>query len=105
MAKEERLINKFKRLLRRLGMPRWLHHFGPKKYELKHHLLALVLKQECKQGYRRITRMLRGLGIKCASKSGLWYAMSRIPLTLWQRVLSATADKKKATYWLLMELA
>jgi transposase len=94
MAKEERLINKFKRLLRRLGMPRWLHHFGPKKYELANHLLALVLRQECKQGYRRITNMLRGLGIKCASKSGLWYAMNRIPLSLWQRVLSATADKK-----------
>jgi transposase len=93
MVKEEKLINKFKRLLRRLGMPRWLHHFGPKKYELANHLLALVLKQECKQGYRRISRMLRGLGIKCATKSGLWYAMNRIPLALWQRVLSATADK------------
>jgi transposase len=93
MVKEEKLINKFKRLLRRLGMPRWLHHFGPKKYELANHLLALVLKQECQQGYRRISRMLRGLGIKCATKSGLWYAMNRIPLALWQRVLSATADK------------
>jgi len=93
MKKEERLINKFKRLLRRLGMPRWLHKYGPKKYELKHHLLALVLKQECKQGYRRITRMLRSLGIKCACSSGLWYAMNRIPLSLWQKVLAATASK------------
>ena len=94
MVKEERLINKFKRLLRRLGMPRWLHRFGPKKYELANHLLALVLKQECKLGYRRVTRMLRGLGVKCACYSALWHAMNRMPLSLWQRVLSATTGNK-----------
>jgi hypothetical protein len=92
MVKEEKLVNKFKRLLRRLGMPRWLHHFGPKKYELINHLLALVLKKECRLGYRRITRVLRGLGVKCATYSALWYAMNRIPLKLWQRVFAATRD-------------
>jgi transposase len=92
MVKEEKLVNKFKRLIRRLGMPRWLHHFGPKKYELANHLLALVLKKECRLGYRRITRVLRGLGVKCATYSALWYAMNRIPLALWQRVFAATRD-------------
>jgi hypothetical protein len=94
MVKEDKLINKFKRLLRRLGMPRWLHHYGPKKYELVNHLLALVLKKECRLGYRRITRLLRGLGTKCATYNALWYAMNRIPLALWQRVLAATASQK-----------
>jgi IS5 family transposase len=93
MKQEERLINKFKRLLRRLGMPRWLHHFGPKKYELANHLLALVLKKECKMGYRRISRLLRGLGVKCATYNALWYAMNRIPLGLWQRALAATVSQ------------
>ena len=91
MVKEEKLVNKFKRLLRRLGMPRWLHHYGPKKYELANHLLALVLKKECRLGYRRITRVLRSLGIKCATYNALWYAMNRIPIALWQRILTATA--------------
>ncbi len=91
MKQKEKLINKFKRLLRRLGMPRWLHRFGPKKYELVHHVLALVLKQECKLGFRRITRLLRSLGLKCPSYSALCYSMNRIPLTLWQRILAATA--------------
>lgn len=91
MKKEERLINKFKRLLRRLGMPRWLHKYGPKKYELVNHVLALVLKQECRLGYRRIARLLRNLGLKCPSYSALWHSMNRMPLNLWQRILSATA--------------
>jgi transposase len=93
MKSQDKLVNKIKQILRKIGMPRWLHHFGPKKYELKNHLLALVLKQECKLGYRRITRLLRNLGIKCACYSALWHVLNRIPLPLWQRVLSATADK------------
>lgn len=90
MVKEERLVNKFKRLLRRLGMPRWLHHFGPKKYELAQHLIALIIKQECRLGYRRITNLLRSLGFICPCYSALWHCMNRIPLNLWQRILSAT---------------
>jgi hypothetical protein len=91
MIKEEKLIHKFKRLLKKVGLPRWLHRFGPKKYEFLHHALALVFKQECKLGYHRTTRLLRGLGLKCACGSGLWYAMNRIPISLWQRILAATA--------------
>ncbi|MBN1793185.1 transposase [Candidatus Woesearchaeota archaeon] len=91
MIKEEKLISKFKRLLRRLGMPRWLHRFGPKKYELAQHLLVLVLRQECRLGYRLITRLLRSLGIKCACSSAFWYAQDRLPPSLWQRILAATA--------------
>lgn len=90
MVKEEKLIHKFKCLLRKIGCPRWLHHFGPKKYELLHHILALVLKQECKLGYRRITRLLRGLGLKCPCYSALWHSMNRMPIALWQRILRAT---------------
>jgi len=32
MKKEERLVNKVKRLIRRAGTPRFLHRFGPKKF-------------------------------------------------------------------------
>jgi len=92
MKKEERLINKFKRLLRQIGCPRWLHHFGPKKYEFLHHVLALVFRQECRLGYPRTTRLLRGLGLKCPCPSALWYSMRRIPIKLWQRILAATAN-------------
>jgi transposase len=92
MQKEEKLVNKFKVLLRKIGCPRWLHHYGPKKYELLHHLLALVLKQEFKCSYRRTSRALRQLGFVCPTYNALWYAAKRIPLELWQRILRATAN-------------
>lgn len=92
MQKEEKLINKFKVLLRHLGLPRWLNKFGPKKYELVHHLIALILKEECRLGFRRISRLLRSLGMRCATYNALWYARKRIPNELWQRILRATAN-------------
>ena len=91
MKKETKLINKVRRLLKRLGIPRWLHHFGPKKYELVHHLVALVIKQECRLGYRRISRLMRSLGLRCPSYNALWYGMKRIPICLWQQILAATS--------------
>ena len=71
MEKEQKLVNKVKRLIRATGLPRWLHHYGPKKYEFWHHALAYLVKQECKLGYRRVTRLLRWLGIKCPCPSAL----------------------------------
>jgi hypothetical protein len=94
MKKEEKLVNKFRHLLRKIGCPRWLHHFGPKKYELVQHLVALVIKQECRLGYRRVTRLLRSLGIKCPCYSALWHSMNRMPLWLWQKALTATVNVK-----------
>jgi hypothetical protein len=90
MSKQNKLINKIKRLIRRAGLPRWLHHFGPKKYELLHHAIAYIVKQECKLGYRRVTRLLRWLGFKCPCASALCTSFNKIPLILWQRLLAAT---------------
>ncbi|MFO8016433.1 MAG: IS5 family transposase [Candidatus Woesearchaeota archaeon] len=94
MEKEEKLVNKIKRILKRIGCPRWLHHFGPKKYLFADHILALVVKQECKLGYRRLSRLLRALGIRCPCYSALWHCMNRIRFTLWPRILNATRDFK-----------
>ena len=92
MEKQARLIHKVKRLLRKAGLPRFLHHFGPKKYEFWHHALALLLKQECRLGYRRITCLLRGLGHKSPCPSALCMGAKRIPLWIWQRILAATVS-------------
>jgi hypothetical protein len=92
MQKEEKLVNKFKCLLRQIGCPRWLHHFGPKKYELKHHLIALVLKQEWKCSYRRVSRSLQMLGVHTPTYSALAKIQKRISVTLWQRILAATIN-------------
>jgi hypothetical protein len=92
MSKQNKLINKIKRLIRKAGLPRWLHRFGPKKYEFLDHAVAYIVKQECKLGYRRVTRLLRWLGLKCPCPSALCTSFNKLPLYIWQRLLSATAD-------------
>ena len=93
MEKENKLINKVKRLLSKIGCPRWLHHFGPKKYELLDHLFALLCKQMWQLSYRKITSILSMLGINCPSKSALQYNAKRIPFSIWQKLLQITANK------------
>jgi len=94
MIEKTKLVNKIKRLMRKAGVPRWLHHFGPKKYEFWQHAVAHIIKQECRLGYRRITRLLRWLGFKCPCPSALCTNFHKIPLPLWQRILAATVNSK-----------
>ena len=93
MKEKEKTVNKVKRLIRKAGLPRWLHHFGPKKYEFWQHGLAYLIKQECRLGYRRVCNLLRGLGYKTPCHSALWASFKKIPLCLWQRLLAATASR------------
>lgn len=92
--KEVKLINKVKRLLRKAGIPRYLHHFGPKKYEFYNHALAYLVKQECRLGYRRVTTLLRGLGIKCPCYSALCTSFHNLPFRLWGIMHIATVGSK-----------
>jgi transposase len=94
MEKKNKLVNKIKRLIKRIGCPRWLHHFGPKKYEFWQHVVALLVKQECKLGYRRVSRLFDMLGYVVPTYSALAKMSKRIPLSLWQRFLKATANTK-----------
>ena len=91
MKKEERLVNKLKRLLKRLRAPRYLHHFGPKTYEFYEHLQALLIKAFCKLSYRRIKELFDLLNIRCPSKSALHYTMRRISSEFWQKMLEMTS--------------
>ena len=91
MTKEKQLVNKVKRLLRRLGCPRWLHHFGPKKYEFLQHLTALLIRSFCRLSYRRTKQLLDLLGIICPSKSALQYTANKISAGFWQKILEITS--------------
>lgn len=71
MNKEAKLIKKIKGLLKKAGIPRWFHHFGPKTYEFWQHIFALFVKQACKLSYRRVVKLLELLGIKVPSYSAL----------------------------------
>ena len=93
MKKEERLVNKIKRLLRRLGCPRWLHHFGPKKYEIYQHLFAFVVMAVCRLSLRRVHKFLEMFGYKIPTFSALCKSRKRISPTLFQRVLALTSGE------------
>jgi len=90
MEKELRLIKKVTRLLRRIGSPRWLHHFGPKKYEFKQHLAALLMRAFCRLSYRRVVKLFSFFGNKCPRKSALQYTAKKISSNFWQKLLKAT---------------
>ena len=91
MKNETKLVKKVKCLLRRLGCPRWLHHFGPKKYEFLHHLCALLTRHFCRLSYRRIKYLFDLIGFVCPSKSALQYTSAKLNCDFWQRVLRITS--------------
>ena len=94
MEKKTKLINKVKRLIKKAGLPRWLHHFGPKKYEFWHHALALIVKQECKLGYRRVSNLLDMLGFKVPTYSALAKMFKRLDWRVWKLILETTNNQK-----------
>jgi len=91
--KEERLVNKIKRLLRRLGCPRWLHHFGPKKYELYQHIFAFVIMTICRLSLRRVWKFLSSFGYEVPTFSALCKSRKRISPKLFQRALALTSGE------------
>lgn len=91
MEKEVKLVKIIKRLLRRLGCPRFLHRFGPKKYELYVYLACLLTRHYCRLSYRRLKKILGLLGLTCPSKSALQYNAARFPSWLWNKALEITS--------------
>lgn len=91
MKKQEKLTRKIKRLLKRFGCPRWLHHFGPKKYEFYMHVFALLMKEILKLSFRRCEQILRMLGFNVPTYSAMCKCRKRIPIQLWNSLLSLTA--------------
>ena len=94
MSKKDKLVNKVKHLIRRAGLPRWLHHYGPKKYEFWHHALALIIKQECRLGYRRVSNLLDMLGFVVPTYSALAKMFKRIDWKIWKFLLDMTNTQK-----------
>lgn len=90
MRKRNELVNKIKYLLKKSSMPRFLHRFGPKMYELWQHVFALFFKADCRLSYRRTSRILKSLGFNVASKSTLQRYSKKISLPFWQKMLSLT---------------
>ena len=93
MKKEIKLVKKVKRLLRLLGCPRWLHHYGPKTYEFLEHLCALLMRAFGRLSYVRVVQLFDLLGIKCPRKSALQETAAKLDANFWQRVLKVTSGQ------------
>jgi len=91
MKKENKLVKKLEHLLKKLNSREYLHHFGPKKYKLKDHLLALLLKEVCQMSLRRLEKFLNLVGIKTPTYSAISKSRKRIPKSLWDKLLRETA--------------
>jgi len=95
MKKEIKIVKKVKHLLKCLGCPRWLHHFGPKTYEFYEHLMPLLVRHFCKGlSYRKTASLFDLFGFKCPSKSALQYTAKKIKGNLWDRILEFTSGVK-----------
>ena len=90
--KEVKLLKKVSGLLKQLNQREYLHHFGPKKYKLKQHLLALLVMQVCRLSFRRVESFLFLLEIKVPTYSALCKSRKRIPISLWNLLLNQTAN-------------
>jgi hypothetical protein len=76
-----------------MGMPRWLHRYGPKKYEFFEHFYALILRHYCRLSYRRIRNLMDNLGFRCPSKSALQSTAAKLTTSFWDSVLRLTGGK------------
>ena len=92
MEKEVKLVKKLKHLLRRVGCPRWLHHFGPKKYEVYQHILVVMLMQICPSlSLRRACELLKNLGFSVPTYSAVCKFRQRLPFSIWESILEVSA--------------
>ena len=92
MEKEKRLIHKVKCLIRRAGLPKWLHRFGPKKFYFWQLSLGLLIKEVFRLSYRRAMRFLEEFyGIKLHWTT-LQKFRKRLSLKIWQNLLTTTVD-------------
>ena len=91
MKKQERITRKINRYLKRIGCSRWLHHFGPKTYEFRQHVFALLMKEVLKLSFRRCEQILLMLGFDVPTYSALCKCRKRIPISLWNSLLKLTA--------------
>jgi transposase len=92
MKKENKLINKIKHLLKRIGFPRWFHHFGPKKFCSWQLVLGLLIKEVFRLSYRRAMKFLDEFYGVEMHWTTLQKFRKRIPLSVWQRLLAFTIE-------------
>jgi transposase len=91
MKKETKLLKKLSYLLNQLNCREYLHHFGPKKFKLKHHLLALISMEVFKLSLRRVEKLFEMFEIKVPTYSALCKSRKKIPTILFEKLVKLTS--------------
>ena len=91
MKKENILLKNIEHLLKQLNCRSYLHHFGPKKYKLKHHLFALILMEAYQLSLRRVEKLLQMFGIKVPTYSALCKRRKKIPSWILNKLILLTS--------------
>ena len=94
MKKEERLVNKVKRLMRQAGLPRFLQRYGPRKFLLWQLCLGLLIKEVFRLSYRRAMKFLDEFYSIKLHWTTLQKFRYRLPLAIWQHLLSCTSNSR-----------
>lgn len=90
MNKKNKLINKVKHLIKKAQMPKWLNHFGPKKFKTWQLCLGLLIKEVFRLSYRRAMNFLNEFYSIHLHWTTLQKFRKRMPLLYWQILLSCT---------------
>jgi len=92
MEKRKTIVNKLKHLLRKSGLPKYLHRKGPKRYCFWQLCLGLLIKEVFRLSYRRAARFLEEFyGVKLHWTT-LQKCRKRVPLSVWQLLLRFTTE-------------
>jgi hypothetical protein len=94
MKEKRGLVQKIKQFLGSLRLPRYFNKRGPKKYTVRQHLLAWLVKQATKSSYRLNSELCSELRISKAHFTTLGKAIKRFPKWLWDKISSFNSKEK-----------
>lgn len=95
--REVKLVKKLYGLFRKARIPKYLHHFGPKKYISWWHLFILAIRPNFKGGLQAVLDTLGGLGFTGLPKrTTLVKFVKRLPLWIWNIALKISANVKRS---------
>lgn len=95
MEKETKLLKKLNAFKRRINLPKWLHHYGPKKYISWDILRLLILKERYHLSYRRTIEMTELFMRKIPHFTTLQKFAKKISANLLNMILLFSAKLKK----------
>ena len=94
MNEKRTLVQKIKQFLGSLRLPKHFNKRGPKRYTVKQHVLAWLVKQATKRSFRLNSELCSELRISKAHFTTLGKAVKRYPKWLWNKISSFNSKEK-----------